>query len=62
MGQIQEDLRGNEFCNHPGWRLVDSSGDVRPVTSSFDILYIFAAIVEFAHALDVGIIDYRWRS
>lgn len=35
--------------------------DVRAVTTSFDISFIFAAIVEFAHALDVGTIDYRWR-
>lgn len=35
--------------------------DVRAVTSSFDISYIFAAIVGFAHVLDVGTTDYRWR-
>lgn len=33
--------------------------DVRAVTSSFDISYIFAVIVEFVHVLDVGTTDYK---
>lgn len=35
--------------------------DVKAVTYFFDILYIFATIVGFAHVLDVGTTDYRWR-
>lgn len=34
--------------------------DVRAVTSSFDISYIFVGIVGFVHVLDVGTIDYKF--
>lgn len=34
--------------------------DVRAVTTSFDISYIFVAIVGFVHVLDVGTTDYEY--